>query len=302
MNSPNTPGSDPTHPAATDENAMTTSEQADRADGHSEQPAPTADQARLDRYAALEANTPTLDEVEFYQRSRRSFLVGGLASLAGFATFRTIQTADLVDRAPKPLRTVHEKNEALWRSLFREDHLAKTFDRSESSLVRVNGRKGLGDELDLNSWELRMEGPDGELLDVLTMDDIRVLPKHEHTIEHKCVEGWSHIVTWGGARFSDLADLYRPQLGSLPEYVDLRTPDGEYYVGVDLPTMLHAQTLLTYETEGEALDEGHGAPLRLSTPLKYGIKQIKRIGTIKFSHTQPADYWHERGYDWYSHL
>ena len=44
----------------------------------------------------------------------------------------------------------------------------------------------------------------------------------------------------------------------------------------------------------------HGAPLRLAIPLKYGIKNIKRIGTIRFTDARPADYWAERGYDWYA--
>ncbi len=258
--------------------------------------------ARERHYAELEAETPRLGEVEFYQRSRRSILVGGLAALAGFSVFRSVQTADLVDRAPGPLRAVHEKNEALWRALFREDHLARTFDPSESSPIRVNGRKGLDEDFDPATWELRVEGPDGQLLGTHSMDDIRALAKFEHTIEHKCVEGWSHIITWGGARFSDLASLYEDQLGQFPDYVDLRTPDGGYYVGVDLATMTHSQTLLTYEMQGAELEPAHGAPLRLTTPLKYGIKQIKRIGTIRFSHQQPSDYWHERGYDWYAHL
>ena len=43
--------------------------------------------ARERHYAELEAETPRLGEVEFYQRSRRSILVGGLAALAGFSVF-----------------------------------------------------------------------------------------------------------------------------------------------------------------------------------------------------------------------
>jgi DMSO/TMAO reductase YedYZ molybdopterin-dependent catalytic subunit len=44
----------------------------------------------------------------------------------------------------------------------------------------------------------------------------------------------------------------------------------------------------------------HGAPLRLAIPVKYGIKNIKRIGTIRFTDVRPADFWGERGYDWYA--
>jgi len=66
--------------------------------------------------------------------------------------------------------------------------------------------------------------------------------------------------------------------------------------------MLHPQTLLAYEVEGEPLDLEHGAPLRLAAPSKYGIKQLKRIGTLQFTNDQPTDYWGERGYDWYAQL
>jgi DMSO/TMAO reductase YedYZ molybdopterin-dependent catalytic subunit len=44
----------------------------------------------------------------------------------------------------------------------------------------------------------------------------------------------------------------------------------------------------------------HGAPLRLAIPVKYGIKNIKRIGTIRYTTVRPADFWAERGYDWYA--
>jgi Oxidoreductase molybdopterin binding domain len=46
----------------------------------------------------------------------------------------------------------------------------------------------------------------------------------------------------------------------------------------------------------------NGAPLRLRIPTKYGIKNIKRIGTITYTDQRPADYWAEQGYDWYAGL
>jgi DMSO/TMAO reductase YedYZ molybdopterin-dependent catalytic subunit len=53
---------------------------------------------------------------------------------------------------------------------------------------------------------------------------------------------------------------------------------------------------------GAPLTDEHGAPLRLVIPVKYGIKNIKRIGSIEFTDTRPKDYWAERGYDWYAGL
>ena len=60
------------------------------------------------------------------------------------------------------------------------------------------------------------------------------------------------------------------------------------------------RTLLCYEMNNQPLALEHGAPLRLVTPLKYGIKHIKRIGKITFTDQRPADFWAERGYDWYA--
>lgn len=262
-----------------------------------------ADRQRAERYAALEAEAPTMTEAEYRNRSRRSFLTGGAAALAGFVGWRTLQGRPDDNRIPDWLRSGHEANESLWRALSGEQRTAPTFDRSESSMIRVNGRHGIREEVDLDSWELTVLGPDGETLGTHTMEDIRALPKVELTVEHKCVEGWSHIVTWGGTPFSNFLALYEDQLGeNLPGFVSMETPNREYYVGLDMPSMKNPQMLLAYELQGETLTSEHGAPLRLATPSKYGIKCIKRIGTIEFTNEQPTDYWYERGYDWYAQL
>jgi DMSO/TMAO reductase YedYZ molybdopterin-dependent catalytic subunit len=120
-------------------------------------------------------------------------------------------------------------------------------------------------------------------------------------VEHKCIEGWSSIVRWGGTRFSDFHERYADQVGDVP-YVSLETPDGDYYVGWDIESILHPQTMLVLRQGDDPLDQDHGAPLRLATPNKYGIKCLKRIGVIRYSNERPADYWAERSYDWYAAL
>jgi Oxidoreductase molybdopterin binding domain len=146
---------------------------------------------------------------------------------------------------------------------------------------------------------------------LLTMEQIHALPKYEMTTEFKCIEGWSEIVHWGGARLSDFIAAYPPATKSgqpidirerphdLPAYVGLSTPDGGYYVGIELDTALHPQTLLAYELNGKPLTPAHGAPLRLVTPLKYGVKQLKQIGRVSYSDERPPDYWYQQGYDYY---
>ena len=145
---------------------------------------------------------------------------------------------------------------------------------------------------------------------MLGLEAIQRLPRLEMTTELKCIEGWSVVVKWAGARFTDFMRAYPPKTISgnpfsldhpedLPPYVGMATPNGGYYVGLDMESMLHPQTLLCYEMNGSPLTDEHGAPLRLVTPVKYGVKNIKRIGTLQYSTRRPADYWAEQGYDWY---
>jgi DMSO/TMAO reductase YedYZ molybdopterin-dependent catalytic subunit len=102
----------------------------------------------------------------------------------------------------------------------------------------------------------------------------------------------------------DLMEMYPPQKvnGRDPRYVYMETPDGDYYVGYDMKAARHPQSLLVTEMSGAPLTEAHGAPLRLHTPIKYGYKQIKRIGLIAYTDLRPDDYWEKLGYDWYAGL
>ena len=144
------------------------------------------------------------------------------------------------------------------------------------------------------------EAPEPQPGLLLTLDHIRRLPHVEMVTQLKCIEGWSEVVHWGGARFSDFLAAYHADVASLPKYVGMDTPNGQYYVGLYKEDVLHPQTLLCYEMNGQPLSRDHGAPLRLVTPLKYGIKHLKQVGRISFTNERPHDYWAENGYDWNS--
>jgi len=151
------------------------------------------------------------------------------------------------------------------------------------------------------AWKLKVARRPGDTLFV-TLDEIKALPKTDIIFDFKCIEGWSQVTHWAGVRFSDFVKKYGLDQESQLQYVGLNTPDNGYYVGIDRKSIMHPQTILCYEMNGEPLPLNQGAPLRLIIPVKYGIKHLKRIGTIFFSDQRPPDYWFERGYDYFSGL
>ena len=245
-------------------------------------------------------------------KSRRSFLVMGVSAAAGVAGWEWLTTRPQAGGLSYPLRRTLEFNEELAESYFKEARLTPTFPREMAGEPRVDGDEGLSAEFDPSTWRLQVMGA-GEARTV-TLEDIKRLRRVEMTTEHKCIEGWSTIVNWAGARLSDFAAAYnlatrsgtppdfRNRPRDLVRYVGLETPDGGYYVGLDMPSAMHPQTLLCYEMGGRPLTLAHGAPLRLVTTVKYGIKSIKRIGRITFTDERPRDFWSEQGYDWYAGL
>lgn len=140
---------------------------------------------------------------------------------------------------------------------------------------------------------------------LLTMMDIYKLPRVEMVTQFKCIEGWSQICQWEGARFCDFLKAYPPKRnadGRLPKYAAMETPGGDFFSGYDMASLMHPQTLLCYAMGGVPLSLGHGAPLRLAMPLKYGYKQIKQIAKVTYTNQKPPDYWANVGYDWYGGL
>ena len=223
--------------------------------------------------------------------TRRSFLIGGAAAAAGFGSWLWIRESFQQGGIPAPLRRAEEADDVFSHALFSESRLAKTFDASDIGEARANGDIGLGDDIDPD-WKLEIDGGSP-----VTLDQIKALPKVEQITQFKCIEGWNYIMKWAGVKFSDFAAAHAASLSQKP-WVGLETPDGDYYVGLDRASAMHPQTLLAYEMNGQPLTPEHGAPLRLLIPVKYGVKNLKRIGKIAFTDVRPHDYWAENGYDY----
>jgi DMSO/TMAO reductase YedYZ molybdopterin-dependent catalytic subunit len=120
---------------------------------------------------------------------------------------------------------------------------------------------------------------------VLSLADLRTLPKQEQITKHNCIQGWSAVAEWGGVRMSTILDLCRP----LPQarYVVFHAfPQAEYapltyYEVLTLDEVLDPQTILAYEMNWTPLPIPHGAPCRLRIEMKTGYKMVKYLRAIE---------------------
>ena len=239
---------------------------------------------------------------EITRRTIISFTIFFIGIGCGIYLFSRLYNEPLNAGVQPTLRKVFVANEKIFSLFYSKTHHAKTFKKSDAvAKARVNGGIGMDGTLDTATWRLKVVRNPGDTL-ILTLDDIKALPKTEVVFDFKCVEGWSQVTYWGGVRFSDFLKKYNLVTQSGMRYVGMITPDEAYYVGNDMPSMMQPQTLLCYELNGKPLPQNQGYPLRLIIPVKYGIKHLKRIGVMYFSNEKPADYWAEMGYDYYSGL
>jgi DMSO/TMAO reductase YedYZ molybdopterin-dependent catalytic subunit len=167
----------------------------------------------------------------------------------------------------------------------------------EPSQLIVNSYRGTP-SIDLANFQLKISGEVTKPIS-LKLADIHQLPLTSMVIRQVCVEGWAAIVQWGGVRMRDLLVLAEP----LPtaKYVYFQSADG-YYESWDMASVIHPQTLLAYQMNGQDLPADNGAPLRLAAPIKLGYKQSKWVNEIIVTSKllPKRGYWEDLGYEWFA--
>jgi DMSO/TMAO reductase YedYZ molybdopterin-dependent catalytic subunit len=147
----------------------------------------------------------------------------------------------------------------------------------------------------------------------LSLAQLRALPARTQITRHDCVEGWSSIGKWKGARLSALLD--RAKLKPEAKYIVFHCFDtleqtldgsGRYYESIDLVDAFHPQTILAYEMNDAILPVRHGYPLRLRVERQLGYKHAKYVMRVEavadFSQIGRGrgGFWPDRGYEWYA--
>ena len=144
-----------------------------------------------------------------------------------------------------------------------------------------------------------------------SLAELRALPSRTQITRHDCVEGWSAIGKWKGARLSAILDA--AGLKPNARYVvfhcaDPMEDDGTspYYESIDLDDAFHEQTIMAYDLNDAPLPVENGAPLRLRVERQLGYKHAKYVMRIEavesFAaiHGGKGGYWEDQGYQWYA--
>jgi DMSO/TMAO reductase YedYZ molybdopterin-dependent catalytic subunit len=202
---------------------------------------------------------------------------------------------DIVGILSEPL---NQKVESL---IFKPQKLVPEFSVSDiqpKELI-VNSFKGVP-EIDIEKYRLIVEGEVNNPLNI-SFKEIQALPSTSMIIRHVCVEGWAAIVQWGGVRLRDIIALAQPK--ESVKFAYFLSAD-TYYSSWDIASVVHPQTLLAYEKNGESLPPENGAPLRLAAPTKLGYKQSKWVKKIILVSNLSGGkgYWEDQGYEWFAGL
>ncbi len=167
--------------------------------------------------------------------------------------------------------------------------------------------------IDLQQWRLDVTGLVKQSLS-LTIDQLKARPRQEVTFTLECSGNtglpffWGGIgnATWAGTALAPLLQeagildrgkeivFYGHDIGKHKvRDMDLTTP---FARSMSVSDAMSPENLLCYEMNGQPLDAGHGAPLRLLTPGWYGVANVKWLDRIEVIDTRFAGHFMARDY------
>ena len=148
-------------------------------------------------------------------------------------------------------------------------------------------------KVDLDTWKFRVFGLVEQEVE-LTWDQFTKLTWTTVTADFHCVTQWSSLDnTWEGVTFPDLMTLAQPK----PEAKFVMAHCfGGYTTNLPLEVAME-EGLLAHKQDGEPLGEGHGWPLRLIIPSRYGWKSAKWLNGIELIADDAPGFWEQRGYN-----
>lgn len=252
--------------------------------------------------------------------TRRRWL-SGLGAVAGGALLSACDKLTMNPGVQKTLASAEGLTRRAQRLVTNRAALAAEFPESKISPdFRANGSTAPGDrdyralvESGFADWKLVVDGLVERPLS-LSLAELRAEPARTQVTRHDCVEGWSAIGKWTGARLgllldkAGLKDEARYIVFHCADTLDPNAPEGlrRYYESIDLVDAYHPQTILAYDMNDAPLEVKFGAPARLRVERQLGYKHAKYVMRIEavadFAHLGggKGGFWEDRGYEWYA--
>ena len=152
---------------------------------------------------------------------------------------------------------------------------------------------GSAPKVDLSTWIFRVFGSVNQEIE-LDWESFSNLGWTTIGADFHCVTQWSSLdQTWDGVPFSQLMEMARPK--SEAKFI-MAHCFGGYTTNLPLDMALE-EGFLAHKHGGEPLGQGHGWPLRLIVPSRYGWKSAKWINGIELMNEDKPGFWEERGYN-----
>ena len=133
---------------------------------------------------------------------------------------------------------------------------------------------------------------------------IRRFPLEERFYRMRCVEAWSVAVPWTGFPLSSFIKFLDPKpeanyvrmttvqrFAEMPGITSQSFYPWPYHEALRMDEAMNEMTMLVTGVYGKPLPKQNGAPIRLVTPWKYGLKSIKSIIEIRYTKKRPSTFW-----------
>jgi DMSO/TMAO reductase YedYZ molybdopterin-dependent catalytic subunit len=148
-------------------------------------------------------------------------------------------------------------------------------------------------QLKLKTYALTIDG-EVEKPVKLSWNDFLMLPQTVSVSDFHCVEGWSVLdCKWEGVRIRDIEKLVKPK--AVARAVTFDCADN-YRASLFREELAGDDVLLACKLDGELLEEGLGAPVRLIVPSKYAYKSALWVMHLTFTRGKGLGFWERRGY------
>ena len=132
-----------------------------------------------------------------------------------------------------------------------------------------------------------------------TLDELHALPEVSQITRHVCVEGWSAIGSWQGARAVGIPQAHRRRHPRQIRLVQMRRGLHQHHRHADRAASADADDV---QVRHKILPRAYGFPMKIRIPTKLGFKNPKYVVAMEVTNTDHGGYWENQGYNWFSGL